>query len=164
MIRRPPRSTLFPYTTLFRSFSKITQGITTEVTGEGGSVAPLTDRLVMDDSDAMKKWHYREDWRDLNGYFAQLERQGSALNIATFVGATQVRLAVVGKENRAPTPAELAHMTAIVDTLMGQGALGVWTALGYAPASYSKTDELIALARAASRHGGIYASHMRNEG
>ena len=147
-----------------RVLSKITQGVTTEVTGEGGSVAPLTDRLARDDSDAMKKWHYREDWRDLDGYFAQLERQGSALNIATFVGATQVRLAVVGKDDRAPTPAELAHMTAIVDTLMEQGALGLWTALEYAPASYSKTDELVALARAARRHGGIYASHMRNEG
>ena len=147
-----------------RVLSKVTQGVTTEVTGEGGSVAPLTDRLVADDSDAMKKWHYREDWRDLNGYFAQLERQGSALNIAMFVGATQVRLVVVGKENRAPTAAELARMTAIVDTLMEQGALGVWTALEYAPASYSKTDELIALARAARRHGGIYASHMRDEG
>src|SRR5437667_365517 len=147
-----------------RVFSKVTQGITTEVTGEGGSVAPLTDRLVQDDSDAIQKWHYREDWRDLNGYFAQLERQRVALNIATFVGATQVRLAVVGNENRDPTPAELTHMTAIVDTLMEQGALGVWTALEYAPASYSKTDELIALARAASRHGGIYASHMRDEG
>jgi len=147
-----------------RVLSKVTQGITTEVTGEGGSVAPLTDRLVADDSDAMKKWHYREDWRDLNGYFAQLERQGSALNIAMFVGATQVRLVVVGKENRAPTAAELSHMAAIVDTLMEQGALGVWTALEYAPASYSKTDELIALARAARRHGGIYASHMRDEG
>jgi N-acyl-D-amino-acid deacylase len=147
-----------------RVLSKITQGITTEVTGEGGSVAPLTDKLVLDDSDAMKKWHYREDWRDLNGYFAQLEKQGSSLNIATFVGATQVRLAVIGNENRAPTAAELAHMTAIVDTLMEQGGLGVWTALEYAPASYSKTDEIIALARAAQRHGGIYASHMRNEG
>jgi len=147
-----------------RVFSKITQGITTEVTGEGGSVAPLTDQLVLDDSDAMKKWHYREDWRDLDGYFAQLAKQGAALNIATFVGATQVRLAVVGKANRAPTAAELARMTALVDTLMEQGALGVWTALEYAPASYSKTDELIALAKAARRHGGIYASHMRNEG
>jgi dihydroorotase/N-acyl-D-amino-acid deacylase len=147
-----------------RVLSKITQGITTEITGEGGSVAPLTDKLVLDDSDAMKKWHYREDWRDLNGYFAQLEKQGSSLNIATFVGATQVRLAVVGNENRAPSAAELAHMTAIVDTLMEQGGLGVWTALEYAPASYSKTDELIALAQAARRHGGIYASHMRNEG
>ena len=147
-----------------RVLSKVTQGVTTEVTGEGGSVAPLTDRLVLDDSDAMKKWHYREDWRDLDGYFAQLEKQGSALNIATFVGATQVRLAVVGKDDRAPTAPELAHMTAIVDTLMEQGALGVWSALEYAPASYSKTDELIALAKAARRHGGIYASHMRNEG
>ena len=147
-----------------RVFSKITQGITTEVTGEGGSVAPLTDQLVGDDSDAMKKWHYREDWRDLDGYFAQLAKQGAALNIATFVGATQVRLAVVGKANRAPTAAELERMTALVDTLMRQGALGVWTALEYAPASYSKTDELIALAKAARRHGGIYASHMRNEG
>jgi len=147
-----------------RVFSKITQGVTTEVTGEGGSVAPLTDQLVLDDSDAMKKWHYREDWRDLDGYFAQLAKQGAALNIATFVGATQVRLAVVGKANRAPTAAELERMTALVDTLMEQGALGVWTALEYAPASYSKTDELIALAKAARRHGGIYASHMRNEG
>src|SRR5216110_554311 len=147
-----------------RVLSKITQGITTEVTGEGGSVAPLTDKLAAGDSDAMKKWHYREDWRDLNGYFAQLEKQGSSLNIATFVGATQVRLAVVGKDDRAPTAQELAHMTALVDTLMEQGALGVWTALEYAPASYSKTDELIALAKAARRHGGIYASHMRNEG
>src|SRR2546421_4546557 len=147
-----------------RVLSKITQGVTTEVTGEGGSVAPLTDRLVLDDSDAMKKWHYREDWRDLDGYFAQLAKQGAALNIATFVGATQVRLAVVGKANRAPTAAELARMTALVDTLMEQGALGLWTALEYAPASYSKTDELVALAKAARRHGGIYASHMRNEG
>src|SRR5256712_7028227 len=147
-----------------RVFSKITQGITTEVTGEGGSVAPLTDRLVGDDSDAMKKWHYREDWRDLDGYFAQLTKQRSALNIATFVGATQVRMAVVGKENRQPTDADLAHMAAIVDTQMEQGALAVGTALEYAPATYSRTEEIIALAKAARRHGGIYASHMRNEG
>src|SRR5213592_90849 len=147
-----------------RVLSKVTQGVTTEVTGEGGSVAPLTDQLVLDDSDAMKKWHYREDWRDLDGYFAQLAKQGSTVNIATFVGATQVRLAVVGKENRAPTGPELARMTALVDTLMEQGALGLWTALEYAPASYSATDEIIALAKAARRHGGIYASHMRNEG
>src|SRR3989454_8508711 len=72
-----------------RVLSKVTQGFTTEVTGEGGSVAPLTAQLVLDDSDAMKKWHYREDWRDLDGYFAQLAKQGSTVNIATFVGATQ---------------------------------------------------------------------------
>jgi N-acyl-D-amino-acid deacylase len=147
-----------------RVLSKVTQGITTEVTGEGGSVAPLTDALVALDSDAMRKYHYREDWRDLDGYFAQLARNGSTVNIATFVGATQVRLAVVGSENRAPTGPELAHMVALVDTMMEQGALGLWSALEYAPASYSSTEELIALARAARRHGGIYASHMRNEG
>src|SRR5438105_9912196 len=107
-----------------RVFSKITQGVTTEVTGEGGSVAPLTEQLVRDDSDAMKKWHYREDWRDLDGYIAQLERHGSPVNIATFVGATQVRLAVIGNANRQPTTPELAHMAALVDTLMEQGALG----------------------------------------
>src|SRR5436309_1667471 len=80
-----------------RVLSKVTQGVTTEVTGEGGSIAPLTDKLVRDDSDAMKKWHYREDWRDLDGYVTQLERHGSTVNIATFVGATQVRLAVIGR-------------------------------------------------------------------
>jgi N-acyl-D-amino-acid deacylase len=147
-----------------RVLSKVTQGITTEVTGEGGSVAPLTDALVAQDSDAMRKYHYREDWRDLNGYFAQLARNGSTVNIATFVGATQVRLVVMGGEDRQPTAPELAHMVALVDTMMEQGALGVWSALEYAPASYSSTDELIALAKAARRHGGIYASHMRNEG
>src|SRR5438034_1305176 len=86
-----------------RVLSKVTQGVTTEVTGEGGSIAPLTDKLVRDDSDAMKKWHYREDWRDLDGYVTQLERHGSTVNIATFVGATQVRLAVIGNANRQPT-------------------------------------------------------------
>src|SRR5690349_23436254 len=147
-----------------RVFSKITQGVTTEITGEGGSVAPLTDSLAAQDSDAMKKFHYREDWRDLDGYFKEFARNGSTVNLATFVGATQVRMAVLGSANRAPTAAELAHMTALVDTMMEQGALGLWTALEYAPASYSTTDELIALAKAARRHGGIYASHMRNEG
>jgi N-acyl-D-amino-acid deacylase len=147
-----------------RVLSKVTQGITTEVTGEGGSVAPLTDELVVDDSDAMKKYDYREDWRDLDGYFAQLAQSGSTVNFATFVGATQLRLAVVGKEDRLATAAELAHMAALVDTMMEQGALGLSTALEYAPASYAPTEELIALARAARRHGGVYATHMRNEG
>jgi len=147
-----------------RVLSKVTQGITTEITGEGGSIAPLTNKLVVDDSDVMKKYGFREDWRDLDGYFAVLAGNGSTVNIATFVGATQLRLAVVGKEDRRATPAELAHMTALVDTMMRQGALGVSTALEYAPAIYAPTEELIALARAARRHGGIYATHMRSEG
>jgi N-acyl-D-amino-acid deacylase len=147
-----------------RALSKITQGITTEVTGEGGSVAPLTDLLVMDDSAWMKKYGVQEDWRDLDGYFAHLARTKTAVNIATFVGATQVRMAVVGKQDRRATPEELARMVALVDTAMQQGALGLSTSLVYAPAIYAPTEELIALAREARRHGGIYASHIRNEG
>ena len=147
-----------------RAFSKITQGVTTEVTGEGGSVAPLTDLLVIDDSAWMKKYGVQEDWRDLDGYFARLARTKSAVNIATFVGATQVRMAVVGKQDRRATPDELAHMVALVDTAMRQGALGLSTSLVYAPAIYAPTEELIALAREARRHGGVYASHIRNEG
>jgi dihydroorotase/N-acyl-D-amino-acid deacylase len=147
-----------------RLLSKVTQGITTEVTGEGGSVAPLTDALVADDSAWMKRYGVREDWRDLEGYFAQLARSRSTVNLATFVGATQVRMAVVGKQDRRATPAELERMIALVDTAMRQGALGLSTSLVYAPAIYAPTEELIALARAARRHGGIYASHIRNEG
>jgi dihydroorotase/N-acyl-D-amino-acid deacylase len=147
-----------------RVLSKVTQGITTEVTGEGGSVAPLTDVLVVDDSAWMKRYGVQEDWRDLNGYFAHLERTKTTINIATFVGATQVRLAVVGKQDRRATPEELARMEALVDTAMSQGALGLSTSLIYAPAIYAPTDELIALAKVARRHGGIYATHMRNEG
>ena len=147
-----------------RVLSKVTQGITTEVTGEGGSIAPLTDALVALDSDVIKKYHFQEDWRDLNGYFAHLARTGSTVNVATFVGATQVRMAVIGMADRRATPAELARMEALVDTAMQQGALGVSTALEYAPAIYAPTEEVVALARTASRRGGIYASHMRSEG
>ena len=147
-----------------RLLSKVSQGITTEVTGEGGSVAPLTDALVVDDSTWMKKYGVQEDWRDLDGYFAHLARTKSTVNMATFVGATQVRLAVVGKLDRHATPAELARMVALVDTAMQQGALGLSTSLVYAPAIYAPTEELIALARAAGRRGGVYATHIRNEG
>src|SRR3989449_8555386 len=97
-----------------RLLSKVTQGITTEVTGEGTSVAPLTDALAADDSAAMKKYHYREDWRDLDGDFAQLARTRSTGDIATFVGATPGRLAVVRETHpRAPTP-QLTHTVALV--------------------------------------------------
>src|SRR4029077_17227217 len=104
------------------------------------------------------------DWRDLDGYFRHLEKSGSTINIATFVGATQLRTVVVGTGDRPATPAELPRMAALVDTAMEQGALGVSTALEYAPAFYASTEELIALAHAAQRHGGIYATHMRNAG
>lgn len=146
-----------------RVLSKVTQGITTEVTGEGGSVAPLTDRLVALDSDYLQKYEFAVDWRDLDGYFARLARTGSTINLATFVGATQLRMVVIGFDNRPATGPEQARMEALVDTLMEQGALGVSTSLLYAPAIYAPTEELIGLARAARRHGGIYATHIRNE-
>jgi N-acyl-D-amino-acid deacylase len=145
-----------------RVFSKVTQGITTEVTGEGGSAAPLTDRVI--DSAWAHKYGVTVDWRDLDGFFTRVARAGSAVNLATFVGATQVRRVVVGDDDRPATPEELARMTAFVDTMMEQGALGLSSSLIYAPAIYAPTEELIALARAARRHGGIYATHMRNEG
>jgi dihydroorotase/N-acyl-D-amino-acid deacylase len=147
-----------------RVLSKVTQGITTEVTGEGESAAPLTDRMVAADSPYLQRYRLDVDWRDLDGYFRRLERTPPTINIATFVGATQVRRAVVGDEDRTATPQELARMEALVDTAMRQGALGVSTSLIYAPAIYAPTSELIALARVARRHGGIYATHMRNEG
>jgi N-acyl-D-amino-acid deacylase len=147
-----------------RAYSHVTQGITTEVTGEGGSVAPLTEALVADDSAYLAKYHLDYDWRDLEGYFRRLERTPPALNIATFVGATQVRAAVVGRQDRPATAEELARMEALVDTAMRQGALGLSTSLIYAPAIYAPTEELVALAKVAARHGGIYATHMRNEG
>jgi dihydroorotase/N-acyl-D-amino-acid deacylase len=147
-----------------RVLSKVTQGITTEVTGEGDSPAPLTDRLVALDSAYNRRYHLTVDWRDLEEYFRRLERTPATINIATFVGATQVRRAVIGDADRKATPEELSRMEALVDSAMRQGALGLSTSLIYAPAIYAPTDELIALARVARRYGGIYATHMRNEG
>lgn len=137
--------------------SKIYQGITTEITGEGGSVAPLNEKMV-------EGYKTKPDWRNFSGYFAHLERQGMGINLASYVGATQVRRMVLGEVNRAPTPAELEQMKALVREAMQQGAVGISTALQYAPAPYAKTEELIALAGEAARYGGIYATHMRNEG
>ena len=144
--------------------SKITQGITTEVTGEGGSVAPHNKRTLEAMREFLTKNDLTVDWRDLDGYFRRLERDGTAINIATFIGATQVRKYVIGFEDRAPNEAELARMVALVEEAMRDGALGLSSSLVYAPAYYSTTEELIALAKAASRHGGIYATHIRNEG
>lgn len=147
-----------------RAASKVFQGITTEVTGEGSSVAPQTDLTIAEDSAYNRSIGVSVDWRDLDGYFRRLESSGSAINIATFVGATQVRVAVIGNDNRSPTAEEMARMVALVDTAMEQGALGLSTSLVYAPAFYASTQELQALATAAARHGGIYATHLRDEG
>jgi N-acyl-D-amino-acid deacylase len=143
--------------------SKIYQGITTEVTGEGTSVAPLNDAIIGWDRASYEHYHLNPDWRTLGQYFARLEKQGIGINLATYVGATQVRRMVLGDEDKQPTAAELESMRELVRQAMLDGAVGVSTALEYPPAPYAKTEELIALAKEASRFGGIYATHMRNE-
>jgi N-acyl-D-amino-acid deacylase len=143
--------------------SKIYQGITTEITGEGGSVAPLDDAIIKADKDTYDHYHTTPDWRTLRQYFARLDKQGMGINLATYVGATQVRRMVLGDENRQPTSAQLEQMKELVRQAMRDGAVGVSTSLEYAPAPYAKTGELIALAGEASKFGGIYATHMRNE-
>ena len=144
--------------------SKIYQGITTEFTGEGGSAAPLNDAIVQSDRLAYEHFKLTPEWRNFAQYFARLEKQGMGINLGSFVGATQVRRMVLGDANRAPGPDELKRMSGLVDDAMKQGSVGVSTSLQYAPAPYATTDELIALATAASKYGGVYATHMRSEG
>ncbi len=144
--------------------SKIFQGITTEVTGEGGSVAPLNDAIIKADHVAYEHFHLTPTWRTYAEYYARLRKQGMGINLASYVGATQVRRMVLGDENRTPNAAELARMQELVRASMRDGAMGVSTSLQYAPAPYAKTEELIALASEAAKAGGIYASHIRDEG
>ena len=144
--------------------SKIFQGITTEITGEGSTIGPTTDALVKADGLTYKHYGVQPSWRTLREYFARLRKQGMGINLATYVGATQVRRVVIGDDNRAPTAAELERMKTLVRDAMHDGAVGVSTSLQYAPAMYAKTDELIALAAEAGKLGGIYASHIRDEG
>ncbi|HEX3127262.1 MAG TPA: D-aminoacylase [Thermoanaerobaculia bacterium] len=144
--------------------SKIYQGITTEITGEGGSIAPLDDAILASDKGGYEQYGVTPDWRTFGEYFARLEKQKIGINFASYVGATQVRRMVLGDENRQPSPADLDRMRALVREAMEQGAVGVSTALQYPPAPYASTEELIALASEAARHGGVYATHMRNEG
>ena len=143
--------------------SKIFQGITTEITGEGGSAAPLNDSIIAAARVAYNHYRIRPDWRTLGEYFARLERQGIGINVADYVGATQVRRMVLGDVDRAPTAPELGKMRELVRQAMRDGAVGVSTSLQYPPAPYAKTDELIALAAEAARYGGVYATHMRSE-
>ncbi|MGB8655386.1 MAG: hypothetical protein WCD23_12780 [Candidatus Acidiferrales bacterium] len=144
--------------------SKIHQGITTEITGEGGSAAPLDDAIATADHEFYDHYRIHPDWTTFAGYFARLEKQGMGINLASYVGATQVRRYVIGEADRAPTAAELDQMKALVRQAMEDGARGLSTALEYAPAPYAKTEELIALAAESARYGGIYATHMRSEG
>lgn len=147
-----------------RSLSKLSQGITSEITGEGGSIAPQDDKTLAPMKPMLDHFHFTVDWTTLDGYFRRLAKRGTPLNIGTYVGSAQVREAVIGDDDRAPTPAELEQMEALVEQAMKEGALGISSALIYPPNIYAKTDELIALAKVASKYGGMYATHMRSEG
>jgi N-acyl-D-amino-acid deacylase len=147
-----------------RAMSKISQGITTEITGEGSSVAPVNQTILEEMKGYMTRHNLTVDWKDFDGYFRRLEATGTAINLASFVGATQVREYVIGYGSRAPTKEELSEMQQLVREAMQQGALGLATSLIYAPASYAETEELIELARPASEYGGLYITHLRDEG
>ncbi|MGD1077624.1 MAG: D-aminoacylase [Candidatus Sulfotelmatobacter sp.] len=144
--------------------SKIYQGITSEITGEGNSIAPLNNAIIESDRSGYEHFKITPDWRTFREYFARLEKQGMGINLASYVGATQVRRMVLGDDDKQPTPAQLEQMQALVRGAMRDGAVGVSTALQYPPAPYAKTEELIALATEAGKSGGIYSTHMRNEG
>ncbi|HEY2858201.1 MAG TPA: D-aminoacylase [Terracidiphilus sp.] len=144
--------------------SKIFQGITTEVTGEGDSAAPLNAAMVASDKSSYDHLKIHPDWTDFAGYFNHLQHHGMGINLASYVGATSVRRMVLGDADVQPSPEQLKHMQALVDQAMRQGAAGVSSALEYSPAPYAKTEELIALASVAAKYGGIYATHMRSEG
>ena len=144
--------------------SKIFQGITSEITGEGDSAAPLNDAIIQADGSGFDHYKITPDWRSFREYFARLEKQGMGINLASYVGATRVRRMVLGDDNKQPTPEQLEQMEVLVDQAMKDGAVGVSTSLQYAPAPYAKTEELIALATEAGKFGGIYATHMRDEG
>ncbi|MGZ7066324.1 MAG: D-aminoacylase, partial [Candidatus Aminicenantales bacterium] len=147
-----------------RVASKITQGITTEITGEGSSIAPLNQRMIEEGRDVWRRYGVTPGWTTLAGYWKEFERTRSAVNLGTFVGAGGIRNLVIGKENRPARREELETMKAAVARAMEEGALGLSTALIYVPDRYASTEEIIALARVAASYGGSYITHQRDEG
>jgi N-acyl-D-amino-acid deacylase len=146
-----------------RVASKITQGITTEVTGEGESIAPFNDRVLASRKDLYAKYGYTPEFRTIGGYLETLEKRGTAINLGTFVGAGSVRDLVIGQADRRATPEELAKMVDVVDQAMREGALGVSSSLQYVPDMYNSTEELIAMSKVAAKYGGAYFTHQRSE-
>jgi N-acyl-D-aspartate/D-glutamate deacylase len=144
--------------------SKIYQGITTEVTGEGDSAAPLSPAMIAADHNSYAHLKINPDWTTFREFFARLERQGMGINLASYMGETSVRRMILGDADVQPTPAQLDRMRGLVRQAMEDGAVGLSTSLQYAPAPYAKTEEIIAMAAEASKFGGIYATHMRDEG
>ncbi len=147
-----------------RAMSDVKQGVTLEIFGEGNSFGPVNRAIREEMIKTQGDIRYDITWDTLDEFLRTLTKRGVSPNVASFVGATTVREYVIGFDDRAPTPAELAKMQNLVRKAMRDGALGVGSSLIYAPASYAKTDELVALARAAGEYGGAYISHMRSEG
>jgi N-acyl-D-amino-acid deacylase len=145
------------------SLSDIRQGVTLEVFGEGFSYGPLNESMKKEMEEMQGDIKFKVEWSTLGEYLEFLEKKGVSPNVASFVGATTVRVNVVGYEDRAPNPEELDKMRALVKQAMEEGAMGVGSSLIYAPAFYAKTDELIELCKVASQYGGMYISHMRSE-
>ena len=147
-----------------RAASKVLQGVTTEVTGEGGSIAPVNDRLMQEAAPNAKHFGVAQDWRTLADYFKRLEqRSHTTINMATFVGAGSIRNYVIGKDDRPATAAELEQMKQLVAEAMQHGALGLSTSLQYVPDRFASTDEIVELAKVAARYGGVYFTHQRSE-
>lgn len=147
-----------------RGMSDIKQGVTLEVMGEGWSMGPLNADMKTRMKEEQGDIKFDIEWTTLGEYLSYLERKGVSPNVASFVGATTVRIHELGYEDRAPTPEELERMQALVRRAMEEGAMGVGSSLIYAPAFYADTDELIALCQAAGEYGGMYITHMRSEG
>ena len=147
-----------------RGQSDLRQGVTLEVMGEGDSMGPLTPKMKQLAEQRQIDIHYKIDWTTLGQYLEKLEKQGISPNVTSFIGATTVRVHELGEDNVAPTPAQLARMQGLVKEAMEEGAMGVGSSLIYSPATYAKTPELIALMQQAAACGGMYISHMRNEG
>jgi N-acyl-D-amino-acid deacylase len=147
-----------------RSQSEIRQGVTTQIFGEGSSMGPLNEEMKRRMIASQGDLKFDVTWTTLAEYLQTLERRGVSQNVASFVGATTVREHVVGLADRAPTPAELDRMRALVRQEMEAGALGVGSSLIYAPAFYASTEELVELCKVAAAFGGMYISHIRSEG
>lgn len=146
-----------------RAASKITQGITSELTGEGSSIAPVNARMIADGKETWARYGVTPDWTDLEGYFRAFERARPAINQGTFVGAGGVRDLVIGQLDRPASAEELRAMEAAVEKAMEQGAFGLSTSLQYVPDRFASTEEIVALAKVAARHGGSYITHQRSE-
>lgn len=147
-----------------RAASKITQGITTQITGEGASIAPVNAAMQADRAAGYEAFGITQDWLTLDDYFARLARSTTTINIGTFVGSGGIRDYVMGKDDRVASADEMARMKALVADAMADGALGLSSSLQYVPNRFSTTDELVELARVAAEHGGIYVTHQRSEG